>query len=152
MSSVDNPAGGDGDSAALTAVTLLPIREVWDCEHIILATGKKGQAGWKCGWCDNFYSGQNATKALAHVLRISGKSIIACSGKIPLAYSQRYGDLYSRKSETKISRKKRKTDYSGFVSEQTNMAAALLASRQMARSSHGSMNLGVTADGECIYA
>ena len=143
------PSGGEGDSAASTAGTLVPIKEVWDCKYIKLESGKKGQAGWKCGWCDNFYSGQNATKALAHVLRITGKSIIACSGKIPVAYSQRYGDLYSRKSENKISCKKRKSDYSGFVLEQTNMAAALLASRQMARSSHGAMTLGVNSDGEC---
>jgi hypothetical protein len=58
--------------------------------------------GWTCGYCPmpargppHFHKHMNASKALAHVLRIKGRSISACKGNIPYAKKEQYKALYN---------------------------------------------------------
>ena len=71
-------------------VKALPLKDVWDCKNIV-----KMNDGFKCNWCNGFFKGAGANRALAHVSgnKLFGKSGIRfCTGKIPdenkLAYNK----------------------------------------------------------------
>lgn len=49
---------------------------IWHCDKVTLALDKKS---WSCGWCDGKFA-KNATKALAHVAKISGHDISVSTG------------------------------------------------------------------------
>ena len=54
---------------------LIVLDTIWEDDMIERHTGLDT---WNCKWCKKTFKGINATKALAHVLRISGKSISGC--------------------------------------------------------------------------
>ena len=129
MSSAENGAEAAGPTEG-EPVTLPSLKEAWDCTKLKVLTGTDGEMGWSCGWCNSFYKGINATKALAHVLGLPGKSIAQCQGRIPAAYLQRYGDLHRSKHSRRNARQQNMTNYADWVSEQAKFAAAVIAHRR----------------------
>ena len=97
------PDNSDDDDALLP-----PLSEIWDCTRIErFQTGNNLEKKWRCTWCPEganstkSNSGWNATKALWHAAKISGKDIRPCIGRIEPRYAQRYKDLYERKINSK---------------------------------------------------
>ena len=60
----------------------------------------KGKQVWKCLYCKCSFPGHNTTKALAHVVRTTGKDIAVCKSFhfIPLKKRQSHLDLYERRT------------------------------------------------------
>jgi hypothetical protein len=70
------------DSSALC----LPVKSVWDFENVkrLGDSNTKSTQSWVCGWCSSTFKSWNATKALNHVSKASGKNDIKpCTGAIP---------------------------------------------------------------------
>ena len=77
--------------------------------------------GWTCGHCPSmparrpphFHKYVNASKALAHVLRLKGQSVSACKGNIPYAKKVQYKALYNagRLKSKQSKRRKEELDY-----------------------------------------
>ena len=51
------------------------LKTIWQCEKIVFLGCNKR---WKCGWCNAPFA-KNATKAVAHVAKISGHDIAVSS-------------------------------------------------------------------------
>lgn len=68
---------------------------IWEDDKI---TRNMKKDTWCCGWCKKEFKGINATKALAHVLRLSGKSISGCKSfrKIDSMHCMTYEELRKR--------------------------------------------------------
>ena len=92
---------------------LSPLVEIWMCpliEREVISNGKKV---WRCihPECkkeEEHFNGQNATKALSHVLGLKGYSITACTGKISQAKLNQYRELHERRSFAKIDQKRKR--------------------------------------------
>lgn len=81
--------------------TLPEIKTIWECDKIERGAGTKGPY-WKCLHCKTeAFSGTNASKALAHVLKERGHHVRPCNGFIPPAYARRYEELMSKAKATK---------------------------------------------------
>ena len=80
---------------------------VWDDPKIQKTLSDDGKLTWKCGYCNNTFSGHNATKAVAHLCRTKGQDIAPCKhyNFIPAKQRQSHQDLADRKS---VARQKRK--------------------------------------------
>ncbi len=69
----------------------------------------KSYAGWTCGWCPPQKDGSaakpfwgiNATKALSHVVKVSGNDVCLCCGIILAAKAGQYNALYLLKAMQK---------------------------------------------------
>lgn len=87
---------------------LATLTSIWDCPKMIklLVDGGKGSLvpGWRCGWCKTERKGDNATKALNHVAKISKKGVSWCTTNIPQPYLLKYRDLYFSKQNAKSDR------------------------------------------------
>ena len=113
MSDDDGFAGDGDDSVSSFADTMLgtpngtlpPLNNIWECPQINMSSreGDNGSFfnGWTCSYCPmpargppHFFKHLNASKALAHVLKIKGKSVSACKGNIPFAKKVQYKALY----------------------------------------------------------
>jgi len=72
----------------------------------------------------HFFKHLNATKALAHVLRIKGASVSACKGNIPFAKRVQYKALYNtgRVKSKMLSERKAELDYD--IAESQDRVAA----------------------------
>ena len=57
---------------------LTSIKSIWDDNHI----EKLKENQWKCLWCDFTFQGNNATKALAHVIGTKCMHIKRCTASI----------------------------------------------------------------------
>ena len=68
---------------------------IWECEMIKQDTNRFGKRIWRCMWCGYKKTHPNATKALAHVLRLNGKDVKTCKkgASITPQYMDRYRDL-----------------------------------------------------------
>jgi len=115
MSVDDEGFAGDGDDSVSSFAdtmlgtpngTLPPLSNIWECPQINMMSreGDNGLLihGWTCNYCPmpargppHFFKHLNATKALAHVLRIKGASVSACKGNIPFAKKMQYKALYN---------------------------------------------------------
>ena len=136
--------GNDGNPP-----TLASLKEAWDCDKLKVSTGPEGEMGWSCGWCKSFYKGVNATKALAHVLGLPGKSIAHCQGKIPATFLERYGELHRSKHSKKNARQHSMANYAHQVSKQAKFAAAVIAHRRNKRRSDGLREQSIAQMGKC---
>ena len=86
------------------------LKSIWNCPQInnsiIPGAGGIHVAGWICGWCSGgwTFKGDNATKALAHVVKIAGRNFRFCDGNIPQPKLKPYRDLVYLKSSVKADR------------------------------------------------
>ena len=108
---------------------LADIRTIWD-DDFIVKTMIENKEGWKCLWCEQSFRGINATKALAHVSKSSGKHIKACKGKIDDRYAERYRLMWV-KSASRIDAKKRAVERldDHISSNQATATEALVAKK-----------------------
>ena len=60
---------------------------------------------WYCSWCNSPFTPVNATKALAHVLKLKGFSVRSCPSVILPNYEGRYQELFDRGVNEKKSKK-----------------------------------------------
>ncbi len=76
------------DDASIDAVTLLTaLKRIWDCNMIVWGTNARGDFTWTCKHCDQQFAGNNATKAVCHVLNKKGQNIKLCTAAIPTIIS-----------------------------------------------------------------
>ncbi len=85
-------------------VASLPaLKSIFDCEKITKGAKADGTATWKCHHCGDSFVGNNATKAMLHVLRIKGQqNIRGCTAEIPSMFSRRYEELYSKRNSSRM--------------------------------------------------
>ena len=95
------------EESANNVVALKPMNSVWDCEHLCVKTQEdefgKLISGWTCAYCPRpgnvggyvFRKSVNATKALAHVLKLKGQDVALCRGIIPYQKKMAYKALYN---------------------------------------------------------
>ena len=85
-------------------VASLPkLESIFDCEKITKGAKADGTAMWKCHHCGDSFVGNNATKAILHVLRIKGQqNIRGCTAEIPSIVSRRYEALYSKQNSSRL--------------------------------------------------
>ena len=80
---------------------------------------------WTCGWCPlnndgsqaKLFRTMNATKALIHVVKVTGFGVWPCHGRILPAKSRQYQDLHLSKTLMKEQRKSKKTTMDGHISD-----------------------------------
>ncbi len=95
-----------GDYAAVDAVaSLQPLKKIWDCDMIERGANARGDFIWTCKHCDQQFAGNNATKAVHHVLKKKGQNIKLCTAAIPSMYLLRYEDFYESNVMTRRARK-----------------------------------------------
>ena len=120
---------------------LPPLHNIWDCPYLnkIVRTDDDGKsyAGWTCGWCPpqkdgstaKPFRGTNATKALSHVVKVSGNDIRPCCGIIPADKARQYNALYLSKAMQKdLRHNKRETMIAGIEDMQDRTVLSLAAS------------------------
>jgi len=112
---------------------------IWDCPMINKITGfddnGKSYAGWTCGWCPlekdgsttKAFRSTNATKALVHVLKLTGYDIRPCRGHIPAANKKQYQELYLAKTVSKEQRKSKKDAMTSKISDIQSRTVVSLA-------------------------
>ena len=72
---------------------LPPLTSIWLCAKIVQFETENKTKKWLCEWCPKgspSFTGWNASKALWHVCKVSGKGIRPCSGLIPPEYARMY--------------------------------------------------------------
>ena len=88
-----------GNTAAVVMTTdnlvqaLPPLASIWKCAKIRQFETENKTKKWLCEWCpkgSSSFTGWNASKALWHVCKVSGKGIRPCSGFIPPEYARMY--------------------------------------------------------------
>ena len=98
--------------------------------------------GWTCGHCPmsargppHFHKHVNASKALAHLLKLKGQSVSACKGKgnIPNVKKVQYKALYNAgQLKSKLS-KRRKEELDYDIAESQAKTVATPAKKMMIR-------------------
>ncbi len=89
------------------AASLKPMNSIWDCKYLCITMQEddfgKNIGGWTCAYCPCpgnvggyvFCKSVNATKALAHILKIKGQDVAICKGVIPYPKKKAYKSLYN---------------------------------------------------------
>lgn len=110
---------------ATPADELIVLDTIWEDDMIERHTGLDT---WNCKWCKKTFKGINATKALAHVLRISGKSISGCKAfrKIDEGHKLTYEDLRKRQNRRGSYSAKAKEVINERMDEQGRLSSQLL--------------------------
>ncbi len=102
----DSIAIAAGDDASIDAVaTLTALKRIWDCNMIVWGINARGNFTWTCKHCDQQFAGNNQTKAVHHVLKMSGQSIKLCTAAIPTMYLHTYQDFFNNSFMTRQTRK-----------------------------------------------
>lgn len=133
MSNIDSDGGNNINNneeySTDSDVTLPNLKTIWGCAHInkTVTTDADGVpvSGWTCNWCPHggrFFKGDNATKALAHVAKISGKNIQFCRGNIPRNKLIQYRNLWLEKSSAKADRTARTAVLENSISDMQSRA------------------------------
>ena len=73
-------------------VTLTRLKLVWHDDKV-KDDKEDGKTGWRCLWCNKFSNPKHATRALCHLLKISGQGIAICKAIIPPLRLERYRAL-----------------------------------------------------------
>ncbi|KAL3766558.1 hypothetical protein ACHAWU_007798, partial [Discostella pseudostelligera] len=112
------------DSSDSEAEAPKPLTTIWDCPNV-----RKINGGWECGYCppaSNFFKGENATKALYHVLKIKGHNVRPCDGCIPPQYANAYTDLHLRNNAASETRQQKKSAMNKVIGDiQSRTVAAI---------------------------
>jgi hypothetical protein len=135
--SVEEGSEDDGDVHPFLMV------RIWDDDKITRLFGVGGKLSWQCGYCNQAFSGHNATKALAHVVRVSGQDIAGCKKYhfIPVKKHQSHMDLNDRRQRRKEDRTVVHAAVNrSIVQHQGNLTEAVMAARGKKRSSFGAMS------------
>ena len=84
------------------------LTSIWECDalNVIVQTDNAGTrtTRWTCTYCSQphsisspaFCKTVNATKALAHVMKLPGNNVALCKGDIPFAKQRQYHKFYNR--------------------------------------------------------
>lgn len=80
MSAQQNGGGGGGGEAAGAQKAIKLIESIWEVATKFI--DPQGKDAWNCTFCNKDFSGYNASKATAHVLRTSGLSIMTCKATL----------------------------------------------------------------------
>ena len=75
----------------------MSFRTVWQSDMIENYLDPQGKQHWKCGHCENDWSGWNHTKALKHLCGVAGGDIKPCPAHILPVYRDGYFTLYQGK-------------------------------------------------------
>jgi hypothetical protein len=102
-----NQVANNADAKDGKDVDPLLMSSIWHDVKIQKTCSADGKKSWKCGYCNNSFSGHNATKAVAHLCRTKGQDIAGCKQYhfIPVKHRQSHQDLSDRKSIAKRKRK-----------------------------------------------
>lgn len=82
----------------------LEISSIYDDDMVEKYVDDKGSNRWRCKWCNMTFAGWNATKALHHVNKVSGKDIKPCRARIDKERAMIYAE-FQKKTETKRNKK-----------------------------------------------
>ena len=105
---------------------LPPLTLIWDCPYV----EKQTSTGWKCLWCKDKFVPAHATRALYHVIRLTGKGIKPCKASIPANYLARYQALLDDGSSKSESKKRAVEVVDQVVALQQNSAVATLIGKK----------------------
>jgi hypothetical protein len=115
------------DESANNAAVVRPMNSVWEYKYLCIKTQEdqfgKLIIGWTCGYCPCpgnvggyvFQRGVNATKALAHVLKLAGQDVAICKGIIPYEKKMAYKALYNMNLVKKKKKKARDAALRGEI-------------------------------------
>ena len=73
---------GEANGLASVEVSLTPLTSIWNDDYIEICI-VEGNRGWKCKWCGKLFKTRHSTRALWHLLKISGNGISTCKAVIP---------------------------------------------------------------------
>jgi hypothetical protein len=146
LADTNNHNNNDGDNKGINSrdIVLPPLKSIWDCNQInkglVPGADSTSVAGWTCGWCPGgrSFKEDNATKALAHVAKISGKNVQFCKGNIPMQKVVQYRNLWMEKSSARLDRSARSALFKNGISN--------LQSRRIQSMGGGSSESGNVAD------
>jgi hypothetical protein len=121
----NNHNNDDGDNEGINSgdFVLPPLKSIWDCDQInkglVLSADGTSVARWTCGWCfgGRSFKGDNATKALAHVAKVSGKNVQFWKGSIPMQKVVQYRNLWMEKSSARLDRSARSALFKNGISD-----------------------------------
>ena len=77
---------------------------IWECDKVDMRGGKGNKERWYCGFCRNNYNIWKSTKALMHLTRSGGHSIVRCRGEILPKYQRQLKVLKEKKEVSRNQR------------------------------------------------
>jgi hypothetical protein len=144
-SDVTNNAGGSDDgNGGNSGPSLALLACIWDDDRV--KPGKKdGSKGWTCGWCNCFYTQQNATKAVAHLSKTKGFHICKCLATIPGNRLARYHVLLKHSKEKKTAKKRASEATASCIADSQEEATRDLMSKKSRRSSSATIHAAASS-------
>jgi hypothetical protein len=136
---IHNDDAGDDKGINSGDIVLPPLKSIWDCNQInkglVPGADSTSVAGWTCGWCPGgrSFKGDNATKALARVAKISGKNVQFCKGNIPMQKVVQYRNLWMEKSSARLDRSARSALFENGISNLQSRANQSMGGRAAVR-------------------
>jgi hypothetical protein len=117
-------------TASMNDVDLPPLKIIWNCPMIERCVSGNSKRAWLCKWCNKTFTPDHATRALKHVLKISGCGISVCSANVTESYLSRYRLLHQKHSDAIFSWKRSAADIdSSITSHQEAATQDLLTQR-----------------------
>ena len=113
------------------------LSSIWDDPHIVRVITEKGSKEWKCLWCGWQFKGQNATKALNHVAKITGQNVRVCIGNICVGYRQLYRVMLEKSQERRSSNQSRDSKFESLQDRHDRAAMMAHANAKSSKSSSG---------------
>jgi hypothetical protein len=149
--------GGNGSppepgSTAAVPVSLLEaaddnegkVLSVWDFQHVQKLGSTKADASWTCLWCNLNFKHWNATKALYHLAKVSGKDVRTCKVVHDRKSKEMYRTFLSGKDKSHTDMKVRNSNFEALVGEGQQSLAVMFESNRK-RSSGGGGATGGSA-------
>lgn len=136
------------DSSALC----LPVKSVWDFENVkrLGDSNTKSTQSWVCGWCSSTFKSWNATKALNHVSKASGKNDIKpCTGAIPKKTLTMFQNFRLQSRSMQAVKRKHKDDFIEQLSNNQTSISCHFEHKKIrsSKTSNASQPIDMTGDG-----
>jgi hypothetical protein len=123
-------AENDGVSVASeSAASFPPLKVIWDClmvERAVMA----GKKAWSCNWCNKTFTPEHATRALKHVLKVTGCGVAVCGAIVKEPYLSRYQSLHEKQSNMTAASKRAADDIEESICSRQQSGIELLSSRR----------------------
>jgi len=115
-------------SGAESAAAFPPLKIIWNCpmiERCIVADKK----AWLCKWCNKTFTPDHATRAMRHVLKITGGGISTCSAIVREPYLSQYRRLHQQQNDTLSAQKRSAFDADDSISSHQESATQELLAK-----------------------
>jgi hypothetical protein len=115
----------ESDSSTLTH----PLNNIWEDNMVTKIVEEGGLQVWQCNWCKAVFKHWNVTKALCHLLQMTGGNVKPCSSrKIDDEHKMAYKFLFSKNDGNKKRKSLVNEEKSQASSTHLNQAASALQS------------------------